>query len=74
MDVTLGQMFDVHDTAALFTGLLVTRSTREVAHLRSFVSERRGTLIPNRRDVNVDFETKKRFVDLRHGIIRRDAF
>ena len=29
-------------------------------------------MIPNRRNVNLDFETK-RLVDLGHGIIRRDA-
>ena len=50
-----------------------TRYTIEVAHFRYFFSERRGFLTPHRRDVNLDFE-KKRFVDLGHGIIRRDAF
>ena len=46
-----------------------------VAHFRYyFVSEGRGSLTPNRRDVTLDFEKKKRLVDLGHGIIRRDAF
>ena len=49
-----------------------TRSTIEVAHFRSFVSERRGSFIPNLRNVNLDFE-KQRFVDLGYWIIRRDA-
>ena len=51
----------------------MTRSTIEVAHFRYFVSERRDSSTPNRRDVNLDFE-KKRFEDLGRGIIRRDAF
>ena len=49
-----------------------TRSTIEVEHFRYFVSERRGSLSPNRRNVNLDFETK-RFLDSGHGNIRRDA-
>ena len=49
-----------------------TRSTIEVAHFRYFVSERRGSFTPDRWNVNLDFG-KKRFVDLGHGIIRRDA-
>ena len=53
--------------------IISTRSTIEVAHFRYFVSERRGSLTPNRRNVNIEFE-KKRLVDLGHGIIRRDAF
>ena len=48
--------------------LLETRSTIEVAHSRYFVSERRGSLTRNRRNINLDFE-KKRFVDSGHGII-----
>ena len=54
-----------------------TRSTIEDAHFLYFVSEKRGSLTPNRRDVNLDFD-KKRFVDLGHGmghgIVLRDAF
>ena len=33
-----------------------TRSTIELAHFRYFVSERRSSLIPNRRNVNLDLE------------------
>ena len=44
-----------------------TRSTIEVAHFRYFVSERRGSVTPNRRNVNLDFE-KIRFVDLGHDM------
>ena len=44
-----------------------------IAHFYYFVSERRGSLTPNRRNVNIILE-KKRFVDSGHGIIRRDAF
>ena len=33
-------------------------STIEVAHLRFFVSEKRGSLPANRRNVNLDFEKK----------------
>ena len=47
-------------------------STIEVAHFRYFVSERRGSLSPNHRNANLDFEAK-RFLDSGHGIIRRDA-
>ena len=35
-----------------------TRSTIEVAHSRYLFCERRGSLIPIRRNVNLDFETK----------------
>ena len=38
-------------------GLLWTRSTIEVVHFRYFVSERWGSLSPNRWNVNLDFET-----------------
>ena len=51
----------------------LTRFTIEVAHFRYFVSGRRGSLIPCRRNAKIDSE-KRRFVDLGHGIIRRDAF
>ena len=44
----------------------------EVAHFRYFVSERRGSLSPNRRNANLDFQ-KKCFLDSGHGVIRRDA-
>ena len=37
--------------------LCTTRSTIEVAHFRYFVSERRGSLSPNRRNADLDFET-----------------
>ena len=50
----------------------LTRFTIEVAHSRYFVSERRASLSPNRPNANLDFE-KQRFLDLGHGIIRRDA-
>ena len=51
----------------------MTRSTGGVARFRyHFDSERRGSLSPNRRNVNLDFEKKKRLVDLGHGIVRRD--
>ena len=51
-----------------------TSFTIEVAHFRYLVSEKRASWTPNRRDVNLDFEKRKRFVDLGHGIIRGDAF
>ena len=49
-----------------------TPSTIEVAHFRYFASDRRGFSSPNRRNANLDFETK-RFLDSGHGIIRRDV-
>ena len=52
---------------------LKTRSTIEVAHFSCFFSERRWSLIPNRRNVNLDFDFSF-FVDLGHGIFRRQAF
>ena len=36
----------------------MTRSTKEVAHVRYFVSERRGSLTP----VNLDFDKKNKNV------------
>ena len=63
----------ISNTDHLYARMCVTRSSTEVAHFRYFVSERRGSFTPNRRTANLDFE-KKRFVDLGHGIIRRDAF
>ena len=39
-------------------GALETRSRIEVAHFRYFVFERRGSLSPNPRNANLDFETK----------------
>ena len=53
---------------------LKTRSTIEVAHFRYFVSERRCSLAPNRRNGNLDFGKQKRFADLGYGITRQDAF
>ena len=53
---------------------LRTGYTTEVAHFRYFVSETRCSFTPNRQNVTYDFGKKKRFVDLGHGIIRRDAF
>ena len=51
---------------------LKTRSTIEVAHFLYFVSERRGSLTPNRRNENLD-KKQKRLVDSGHGTIRFDA-
>ena len=50
----------------------MTRFTREVAHFRCFVSEKRSSLTPNRRNAHLDLK-KKGFIDLGDGIIRRDA-
>ena len=51
------------------------RPTIEVAYFRYFVCERRGFLTPNLWKVSLDFEKNTgRFLDLGHGIIRRDAF
>ena len=50
-----------------------TRSTKNVAHFRFFVSERRGSLRTQIVGMPILISGKKSFVDSGHGIIRCDA-
>ena len=64
----------VPDEHSEFGGILWcrTRSTIEVAHFRSKVSEWQGPLTQNRRNANFGFEKMKVLAYLGHGLNYRD--